>query len=130
MRKESRRYLVDKQLKLELEAAQEAAAAIMCHYQQVLPAVQNKWDGSPLTIADQAAHRVIADRLVGSGLFVVSEEDRDLHFPAEPYWLVDPLDGTKDFRAGNSEFTVNIALIEQTRPLLGVVFAPAINELY
>lgn len=101
----------------------------MRHYQQRLD-VQHKQDGSPLTLADQAAHRVIADRLVGSGLVVASEEGEDLHLAAERYWLVDPLDGTKDFLAGNGEFTVNIALVNQGRPVLGVVFAPAINALY
>lgn len=80
-----------------------------------------------MTLADQAAHRVIADRLLGSGLVVVSEEGEDLHLIGECYWLVDPLDGTKDFLAGNGEFMVNIALVDQCRPVLGVVFAPAIN---
>ena len=120
---------MDKWLELALEAAQEAGAAVMRHYQQRLD-VQHKQDGSPLTLADQAAHRVIADRLVGSGLVVVSEEGEDLHLAAERYWLVDPLDGTKDFLAGNGEFTVNIALVDQGRPVLGVVFAPAINQFY
>jgi 3'(2'), 5'-bisphosphate nucleotidase len=101
----------------------------MNHYQQTL-VVQHKQDGSPLTLADQAAHRVIADRLVHSGPVVVSEEGEDLHLTAERYWLVDPLDGTKDFLAGNDEFTVNIALVDQGRPSLGVVFAPAINTCY
>ena len=120
---------MDKWLELALEAAQEAGVAILRYYPQNLT-VQYKQDGSPLTLADQAAHRVIADRLVGSGLVVVSEEGEDLHLAAERYWLVDPLDGTKDFLAGNGEFTVNIALVDQGRPVLGVVFAPAINEFY
>lgn len=101
----------------------------MRYYQQTLT-VQHKQDGSPLTLADQAAHRVIAGHLLDSGLVVVSEEGEDLHLAAERYWLVDPLDGTKDFLAGNGEFTVNIALVDQRCPVLGVVFAPAINELY
>lgn len=120
---------MDKWLALALEAAREAGDAIMRYYQQTLT-VQHKQDGSPLTLADQAAHRVIADRLAGSGLVAVSEEGEDLHLAAKRYWLVDPLDGTKDFLARNGEFTVNIALVDQGRPLLGVVFAPAINVLY
>lgn len=120
---------MDKWLELALEAAREAGVAIMRYYSQTLT-VKYKQDGSPLTLADQAAHRVIADRLEGSGLVVVSEEGEDLYLAAERYWLVDPLDGTKDFLAGNGEFTVNIALVDQGRPVLGVVFAPAINELY
>jgi 3'(2'), 5'-bisphosphate nucleotidase len=121
--------LVDKWLEQALEAAREAGVAVMRHYPQTL-VVQHKQDGSPLTLADQAAHRVIADCLVDSGLVVVSEEDEDLHFSAGRYWLVDPLDGTKEFLAGSGEFTVNIALVDQGRPVLGVVFAPAINEFY
>lgn len=121
--------MVDKWLEQAHEAAREAGVAIMRYYPQSLT-VQYKQDGSPLTLADQAAHRVIADCLVGSGLVVVSEEGEDLHLAAERYWLVDPLDGTKDFLAGNGEFTVNIALIDQGRPVLGVVFAPAINTIY
>lgn len=120
---------MDKWLELALEAAREAGVAILRYYPQNLT-VQYKQDGSPLTLADQAAHRVIADRLAGSGLVVVSEEGEDLHLSAERYWLVDPLDGTKDFLAGNGEFTVNIALVDQGRPVLGVVFAPAINTCY
>lgn len=129
MCKESRRCTVVKQLELALEAARDAGAAVMRYYEQAL-IVQHKQDGSPLTRADQAAHRVIADRLVGSGLVVVSEEGEDLHLTAERYWLVDPLDGTKDFLAGNGEFTVNIALVDQCRPVLGLVFAPAIDTFY
>lgn len=120
---------MNKWLELALEAAREAGAAVLPYYQQKLT-VQHKVDGSPLTLADQAAHRLIADRLLGSGVIVVSEEGEDLHLAAERYWLVDPLDGTKDFLAGNGEFTVNIALVEQGRPVLGVVFAPAVNEFY
>ena len=120
---------MDKQLELAVEAAREAGKAVMSHYQQML-AVQLKQDGSPLTLADQDAHRVIFDCLIGNGLAVVSEEAEDLHLTAERYWLVDPLDGTKDFLAGNGEFTVNIALVDQGRPVLGVVLAPAMNALY
>ncbi len=116
-------------LELALEAAREAGKAVMNRYKHSL-AAQHKQDGSPLTLADQAAHRVISDCLVDSGLVVVSEEGEDLYLAAERYWLVDPLDGTKDFLAGNVEFTVNIALVDQDRPVLGVVFAPAINTFY
>jgi 3'(2'), 5'-bisphosphate nucleotidase len=129
MCKESRRFSVNKLLELALEASRDAGFAIMHYYRQTLN-VQYKPDGSPLTLADQAAHRVIADRLAGSGLGVVSEESENIHLPGERYWLVDPLDGTKDFLDGNDEFTVNIALINQGRPVLGVVYAPAIDSLY
>ena len=61
---------------------------------------------------------------------VVSEEGDELNFMSECYWLVDPLDGTKDFLAGNDEFTVNIALIFKSRPVLSVVYAPALGDIY
>ncbi len=120
---------MDKLLKLAIGAAQLAGRSILMHYRQTLT-VEYKQDGSPLTLADQAAHHDIMHQLAGSGVVVVSEEAEDLHLDAERYWLVDPLDGTKDFLAGNGEFTVNIALVEQGLPVLGVVFAPAIGELY
>ncbi len=120
---------MDKWLELALEAAREAGVAIMRYYPQTLT-VQHKQDGSPLTVADHAAHSVIVGHLADGGLVVVSEEGEDLYLAAERYWLVDPLDGTKDFLAGNGEFTVNIALVAQGRPVLGVVFAPAINTYY
>ena len=120
---------MDKLLEMAIQTAQEAGAVVMSYYSKPMPA-QCKHDGSPLTLADQAAHRVISKGLYNSGLVVVSEEGEDLHLAAERYWLVDPLDGTKDFLACNGEFTVNIALVDQGGPVLGVVFAPAINELY
>jgi 3'(2'), 5'-bisphosphate nucleotidase len=101
----------------------------MSYYAQPMPA-QCKQDGSPLTLADQAAHRVISEGLYNSGLVLVSEEGDDLHLAAERYWLVDPLDGTKDFLAGNGEFTINVALVDRDGTALGVVFAPANDELY
>jgi 3'(2'), 5'-bisphosphate nucleotidase len=118
-----------KSLELALETARLAGVAIMSYCPQNLTA-QYKNDGSPLTLADQAAQLVIAECLADSGLNVVSEEGEDLHLYSERYWLVDPLDGTKDFLAGNGEFTVNIALVDQGRPVLGVVYAPVINEFY
>ncbi len=97
--------------------------------------VQHKADGSPVTQADLAAHRVIARGLAAltPDIPVVSEEDsasqahRQLH---GRFWLVEPLDGTKEFLARNGEFTVNIALIQEGRPVLGVVVAPALALAY
>jgi len=89
--------------------------------------VQHKLDGSPLTLADHASHLVIADHFLERGLVAVSEEGEHIHPAAERYWLVNPLDGTKGFLAGNTEFTVNIALVDQGRPVLGVVYAPVID---
>jgi 3'(2'), 5'-bisphosphate nucleotidase len=98
--------------------------------------VDNKHDGSPLTQADLAAHTVIRDGLhkLTPELALLSEESRDIpwHERAdwEPYWLVDPLDGTKEFVNRNGEFTVNIALVSNHRPVLGVVYSPVHDILY
>ena len=108
--------------------ARDAGEAIMSVYARDF-SVSEKADHSPLTEADLAAHRVIAVGLAAlpEAIPVLSEEDAGSF--AEPdaqarYWLVDPLDGTKEFIKRNDEFTVNIALIEHGRPVLGVVVAP------
>lgn len=116
-------------LELAIDAAREAGEVILKFYRRDLH-VEYKGDGSPLTQADRAAHNIIVARLAVTGLPVVSEEGDCLYLGAQCYWLVDPLDGTKDFMEGNNEFTVNIALVELQKPILGVVFAPALDELY
>ncbi len=121
-----------------LRVAQEAGQAIMAIYNEMpdeAGAVSYKADGSPLTQADLAAHRVIARGLaqLTPEIPVVSEEDSASEVHRKPtgcFWLVDPLDGTKEFLARNGEFTVNIALIEDGRPVLGVVVAPALEQSY
>lgn len=120
---------MDKLLELALEAARMAESATLTYYQQPL-SVAHKQDRSPLTLADQVTHQVMVRHLAHSGVTIVSEKGEDLHLDAERYWLVDPLDGTKDFLAGNGEFTVNIALVDQGQPVLGVVFAPAVSDLF
>jgi 3'(2'), 5'-bisphosphate nucleotidase len=117
--------LVDQAIK----AVIQAGVVILQHYRQDID-VEIKSDGSPLTAADQAAHSIIAEFLADSQIIMVSEESEELHLDVDRYWIVDPLDGTKDFLAGNDEFTINIALIEQNMPVLGVVYVPAIGELY
>jgi len=97
--------------------------------------VTQKADQSPLTEADERAHRLIAARLavVTPRLPLLSEEDVAAFSGPDArgrYWLVDPLDGTKEFIKRNGEFTVNIALIEAGRPVLGVVHAPALGVTY
>lgn len=116
-------------LQLAADAAREAGNVILGFYHRDLP-VERKDNGSPLTLADRAAHQIISARLEATGVPVVSEEGGSLHLDARRYWLVDPLDGTKDFLAGNDEFTVNIALVEAQEPVLGIVYAPALDELY
>ncbi len=122
-------------LEIALAAAGEAAAAIMAVYAQPL-AVREKGDRSPVTHADEAAEQVIVARLTAAApnIPVIAEELAErsgLPTTAPPrFWLVDPLDGTKEFIAKNGEFTVNIALIEDGRPVLGVVHAPALAASY
>lgn len=97
--------------------------------------VGQKTDKSPLTMADLAAHRVICEELarITPEIPVVSEEDaHSFAYRAAmgEFWLIDPLDGTKEFLGKNSEFTVNIALIRNGEPVWGVVYAPALGCLY
>jgi 3'(2'), 5'-bisphosphate nucleotidase len=120
----------------ELSAIARAAGdAILEVYGREI-AVRLKDDRSPLTEADQRSHELIADRLrhVDGSLPLLSEEsaapDTAPRRAWARYWLVDPLDGTKEFLKRNGEFTVNIALVEDHRAKLGVVLAPALRLLY
>ena len=115
--------------------ATEAGNRIMAIYASDF-AVTNKDDDSPLTQADLAAHRHITAELQRQwpDIPVLSEEAADIPYSTRSrwtrYWLVDPLDGTKEFIKRNGEFTVNIALIDQGQPVLGVVHAPALGLTY
>ena len=117
------------------EAALAAGAAILEVYAQPF-AVEQKADESPVTRADQLAEDIIIARLrtVAPDIPIIAEELAAAGgCPAAApsrFWLVDPLDGTKEFIRRNGEFTVNIALIENTRPVLGVVHAPALKATY
>jgi len=96
--------------------------------------VEFKNDQSPLTLADKKSHDIIVSGLRSSNLPVLSEESSGITWEQrknwERYWLVDPLDGTKEFIKRNDEFTVNIALIEGGRPVLGVIYLPVFKTLY
>lgn len=120
-----RENLVD----IALEAARAGGAKAMKYYRCSLD-VERKGDGSPLTLADRDSHDAIYAILEKAGIQIVSEESKENEAPSERYWSVDPLDGTKDFLACNDEFSVNIALIENGYPVLGVLYAPALDELY
>ncbi|HEX5954875.1 MAG TPA: 3'(2'),5'-bisphosphate nucleotidase CysQ [Solirubrobacterales bacterium] len=115
--------------------ADRAGAVILEHYQGDV-AVRAKADASPVTAADEAAEAVILARLaeLTPEIPVVAEETVAAgHVPEigdGPFWLVDPLDGTKEFLSRNGEFTVNIALIEGREPILGVVLAPARDQAW
>ena len=96
--------------------------------------IQTKADESPLTEADLASNEVINSFLKETGVPIISEENKQLDFFErkgwKKCWIVDPLDGTKEFIKRNGEFTVNIALVEEGRPVLGVIYVPVTKELY
>jgi len=115
--------------------AKEAGKAIMQVYKQDFE-VEYKQDSSPLTLADKKANDIIEDGLnkLSVNLPILSEEGNNIPYKDrkhwEYFWLVDPLDGTKEFVKKNDEFTVNIALIYKDTPILGVVYAPALDVCY
>jgi len=123
-------------LQAVLDIAVEAGRRIMDVRGSADVGITEKADHSPLTRADMAAHQYIASALatLTPTIPLLSEEDADIDFAVRRlwsrYWLVDPLDGTKEFIGGNADFTVNIALIEDGYPVLGVIVAPALGLQY
>ena len=115
-------------------AALEAGKVVNQVYQEKDFEVESKADETPLTLADRKSHDIIMQHLKPTGYPVLSEEGKDIPYEErsswDHFWLVDPLDGTKEFIKKNGEFTVNIALVRKGKPILGVVFAPYVNELY
>ncbi|WP_422403973.1 3'(2'),5'-bisphosphate nucleotidase CysQ [Pseudomonas sp. GZD-209] len=126
----------------DLQLMQQVVKLVQLAGEAILPfwragvAVTTKADDSPVTAADLAAHRIIADGLqaLAPQIPVLSEEDCDIPLQTraawQRWWLVDPLDGTKEFIAGSEEFTVNIALIEQGEVVFGVVAMPTNGRCY
>ncbi len=118
-----------------IEIAKSAGVAIMQVYSTDFDVV-NKDDNSPLTKADLAAHQAIVNALnqLTPHIPTLSEESDVIGYETrkewDQYWLIDPLDGTREFVKRNGEFTVNIALIDKQKPVLGVVYAPATELLY
>lgn len=118
-----------------MDLARAAGEAIMVVYRRPVIEVRGKADASPVTEADEQAEAIILAGLavLDPATPVVSEEAAAAgHTPqvGTRFWLVDPLDGTKEFIGRNGEFTVNIALVEAGRPVLGVVWAPAIGRMF
>ena len=115
--------------------AKEAGEAIMQIYKKDF-IIEYKEDDSPLTEADTKANEIICSSLqkLYPIIPIMSEENKQTEYAIrknwEYYWCIDPIDGTKEFIKKNDEFTVNIALIHKNTPMLGVVYAPAINEMY
>ncbi len=120
-------------LSIALNASIDAGRAIMKIYSQPFE-VDYKEDNSPLTIADQHADDIICNYLTQTNIPILSEEgakhDYEIRKEWKLCWIVDPLDGTKEFIKKNGEFTVNIALVEKGIPVFGVVFAPALGVMY
>jgi 3'(2'), 5'-bisphosphate nucleotidase len=117
-----------------INAAIEAGQAILQVYHSADFKVEKKADKSPLTLADRRAHEVIMQHLSKFDLPILSEEGKNIPYDErknwDTFWLVDPLDGTKEFIKKNGEFTVNIAMITNHKPVAGVVFVPDKNILY
>ena len=120
--------------KTAVNAALEAGKQILDVYYNHNFDIELKPDKSPLTIADKRANNIIAEYLKPTKIPVLSEEGKTISFSErkswELFWLVDPLDGTKEFIKRNGEFTVNIALIENGSPVAGVVYVPVGKEMY
>lgn len=117
-----------------ITAALDAGKAILEIYYSGEFDIELKGDNSPLTLADTASHDVIMSYLTKTDIPVLSEEGRDISYKErkswKQLWIVDPIDGTKEFIKRNGEFTVNIALIENNKPLIGVIFVPVTGDLY
>ena len=125
---------LDKNLEIAIEASVEAGKKIMEVYLEDTTSVNYKSDDSPLTKADLVSNDVINQYLKDTGIPIISEENKQLDYSVrkdwDTCWLVDPLDGTKEFIKRNGEFTVNIAMIQDNHPILGVIYVPVTKELY
>jgi 3'(2'), 5'-bisphosphate nucleotidase len=120
-------------LKLSVNAALKAGEEILRIYNTDFDVV-TKSDNTPVTEADKASGKCIGIELAASGIPVISEEEDILDYSVrkswKSVWIVDPLDGTKEYIKRNGEFAVNIALVENGRPVIGVIYAPVVKEIY
>jgi len=121
-------------MRLAISAAKEASKVILEVYESEQFEIEIKSDSSPLTIADKRSHDKITEILKDSSLPILSEEGKELPYEQRSswdlFWMVDPIDGTKEFIKRNGEFTVNIALIRGQEPVLGVVMVPVYDDVY
>jgi len=117
-----------------IEIAKDAGKAILKIYNSESFEIEFKGDESPLTKADKEAHKIISEGLKEFQLPILSEEGKSIPYEQRKnwntFWMVDPVDGTKEFIKRNGEFTVNIALIVNNEPSFGVVYAPVLDKLY
>ncbi len=118
-----------------LRASQQASSAVLAVYNSSFD-VEYKQDESPLTLADKRSHEILEKELESNfpDIPILSEEGKDIPYKErknwEYFWLVDPLDGTKEFVKKNGEFTVNIALICKNRPIMGIIYVPVYDDVY
>jgi 3'(2'), 5'-bisphosphate nucleotidase len=123
----------DDLLRIAIDAITIAGKTVMDIYQNSYK-IEIKKDNSPLTYADLKSNEIITNFLTGTSIPLISEESSTVKYETrktwERFWIVDPLDGTKEFIQKNGEFTINIALVENQKPVVGIVYAPAINTLY
>jgi len=121
-------------LEIAKKASISAGEEILKIYDSGDFSVEAKSDDSPLTLADKAAHETIVSYLEKTRIPILSEEGQDIPYEErkvwDTFWIVDTLDGTKEFIKKNGEFTVNIALIKDGQPVLGVVYPPVLGDLY
>ncbi|MFP4487954.1 MAG: 3'(2'),5'-bisphosphate nucleotidase CysQ [Bacteroidales bacterium] len=121
-------------LEIAIEASVKAGIEILKIYRSDDFEISFKADNSPLTRADSESNLLILSMLNKTGFPVLSEENKEITFDQrkdwESLWIVDPLDGTKEFIKRNGEFTVNIALVENKQAVLGVIYTPVTRELY
>ena len=128
---EQRDYLFPK----AYNAAIRAGAAILEIYEHEAEYdISLKKDNSPITMADRRAHNIIKEYLAQTRIPLLSEEGREMLYEErrrwDLFWMVDPLDGTKEFIKGNGEFTVNIALLADNKPVMSVVYVPYVKKMY
>lgn len=121
-------------LEIAIKASLVAGEEILKVYNSDDFSVERKDDNSPLTLADKKAHHAICEHLASTNFPVLSEEGKTIDYAVrnnwEYFWMVDPLDGTKEFIKRNGEFTVNIALIHRQKSILGVIYVPVTETLY
>lgn len=124
---------INNNLKTAIQASLKAGEVIMEVYNSVIE-VEYKDDKSPLTEADKKANDIINSFLIPTGTAIISEENKQTDYSVRKdwneCWVVDPVDGTKEFIKRNGEFTVNIALVKDSKPILGVIYVPAVKTLY
>lgn len=125
--------MINSNLEIAITASLKAGKAIMEVYDTVFE-VEYKDDKSPLTLADKKSNEIINSHLLPTSVPIISEENKQIEYGSRKAWsscwVVDPVDGTKEFVKRNGEFTVNIALVQNQEPVLGVIYVPAIKTLY